>query len=44
MQPKRHQGMLEMRIAKLEEVRHLNVRLIDETHLDFVQVLVFSSL
>jgi transcription elongation factor GreA len=30
------QGMLEMRIAKLEEV-HSNARLIDETHLDLSQ-------
>jgi transcription elongation factor GreA len=32
------QGMLEMRIAKLEEV-HSNARLIDETHLDLSKVL-----
>jgi transcription elongation factor GreA len=31
---KEAQGMLEMRIAKLEEV-HSNARLIDETHLIF---------
>jgi transcription elongation factor GreA len=35
------QGMLEMRIAKLEEV-HSNARLIDETHLDLSKVLVLS--
>jgi transcription elongation factor GreA len=33
------QGMLEMRIAKLEEV-HSNARLIDETHLDLSKVLL----
>jgi transcription elongation factor GreA len=33
--------MLEMRIAKLEEV-HSNARLIDETHLDLSKVLVLS--
>jgi transcription elongation factor GreA len=36
------QGMLEMRIAKLEEV-HSNARLIDETHLDLSKVLVLSN-
>jgi transcription elongation factor GreA len=34
--------MLEMRIAKLEEV-HSNARLIDETHLDVSKVLVLSN-
>jgi transcription elongation factor GreA len=38
---KEAQGMLEMRIAKLEEV-HSNARLIDETHLDLSKVLVLS--
>jgi transcription elongation factor GreA len=38
---KEAQGMLEMRIAKLEEV-HSNARLIDETHLDVSKVLVLS--
>jgi transcription elongation factor GreA len=33
---KEAQGMLEMRIAKLEEV-HSNARLIDETHLIFLK-------
>jgi transcription elongation factor GreA len=37
---KEAQGMLEMRIAKLEEV-HSNARLIDETNLDLSKVLVF---
>jgi transcription elongation factor GreA len=36
---KEAQGMLEMRIAKLEEV-HSNARLIDETNLDISKVLV----
>ena len=35
-------GMLEMRIAKLEEV-HSNARLIDETNLDVSKVLVLSN-
>ena len=39
---KEAQGMLEMRIAKLEEV-HSNARLIDETHLDVSKVLVLSN-
>jgi transcription elongation factor GreA len=39
---KEAQGMLEMRIAKLEEV-HSNARLIDETHLDISKVLVLSN-
>jgi transcription elongation factor GreA len=39
---KEAQGMLEMRIAKLEEV-HSNARLIDETHLDLSKVLVLSN-
>lgn len=39
---KEAQGMLEMRIAKLEEV-HANARLIDETNLDLSKVLVLSS-
>jgi len=38
---KEAQGMLEMRIAKLEEV-YANARLIDETHLDTSKVLVLS--
>jgi transcription elongation factor GreA len=38
---KEAQGMLEMRIAKLEEV-HSNARLIDETNLDLSKVLVLS--
>ena len=39
---KEAQGMLEMRIAKLEEV-YSNARLIDETHLDTSKVLVLSN-
>ncbi|MCF6128484.1 transcription elongation factor GreA [Flavobacterium sp. AS60] len=39
---KEAQGMLEMRIAKLEEV-HSNARLIDESHLDVSKVLVLSK-
>jgi transcription elongation factor GreA len=39
---KEAQGMLEMRIAKLEEV-HANARLIDETQLDVSKVLVLSN-
>lgn len=39
---KEAQGMLEMRIAKLEDV-HSNARLIDETHLDVSKVLVLSN-
>jgi transcription elongation factor GreA len=39
---KEAQGMLEMRIAKLEEV-YSNARLIDETHLDISKVLVLSN-
>jgi transcription elongation factor GreA len=39
---KEAQGMLEMRIAKLEEV-HSNARLIDETNLDVSKVLVLSN-
>ena len=39
---KEAQGMLEMRIAKLEEV-HSNARLIDESHLDMSKVLVLSN-
>ena len=39
---KEAQGMLEMRIAKLEEI-HSNARLIDETHLDVSKVLVLSK-
>ncbi|MCG9791589.1 transcription elongation factor GreA [Flavobacterium algicola] len=39
---KEAQGMLEMRIAKLEEV-HSNARLIDETNLDLSKVLVLSK-
>ena len=39
---KEAQGMLEMRIAKMEEV-HSNARLIDETHLDISKVLVLSN-
>lgn len=39
---KEAQGMLEMRIAKLEEV-YANARLIDESHLDLSKVLVLSN-
>ena len=39
---KEAQGMLEMRIAKLEEV-YSNARLIDESHLDTSKVLVLSN-
>ena len=39
---KEAQGMLEMRIAKLEDV-HSNARLIDETTLDLTKVLVLSN-
>lgn len=39
---KEAQGMLEMRIAKLEEI-HSNARLIDESQLDLSKVLVHSS-
>jgi transcription elongation factor GreA len=39
---KEAQGMLEMRIAKLEEI-HSNARLIDESQLDVSKVLVLSS-
>ena len=39
---KEAQGMLEMRIAKFEEI-HSNARLIDETHLDVSKVLVLSN-
>ncbi len=39
---KEAQGMLEMRIAKLEEVNS-NARLIDESHLDTSKVLVLSN-
>jgi transcription elongation factor GreA len=39
---KEAQGMLEMRIAKLEEV-HSNARLIDESTLDFSKVLALSN-
>ena len=39
---KEAQGMLEMRIAKLEAV-HSSARLIDETHLDVSKVLVLST-
>jgi len=39
---KEAQGMLEMRIAKLEEV-HSNARLIDETTLDLSKALVLSN-
>lgn len=39
---KEAQGMLEMRIAKLEEV-HSNARLIDESNLDTSKVLVLSK-
>ncbi len=39
---KEAQGMLEMRIAKLEEV-YSNARLIDETNLDVSKVLVLSN-
>ncbi len=39
---KEAQGMLEMRIAKLEEI-YANARLIDESHLDTSKVLVLSK-
>ena len=39
---KEAQGMLEMRIAKLEDV-HANARLIDESQLDTSKVLIHSS-
>ena len=39
---KEAQGMLEMRIAKMEEI-HSNARLIDESHLDVSKVLVLSN-
>ncbi len=39
---KEAQGMLEMRIAKLEEI-HANARLIDESNLDLSKVLVLSN-
>lgn len=39
---KEAQGMLEMRIAKLEEI-HANARLIDESTLDVSKVLVLSN-
>ncbi len=39
---KEAQGLLEMRIAKLEEV-HANARLIDESQLDVSKVLVLSK-
>ena len=39
---KEAQGMLEMKIAKLEDI-HSNARLIDETHLDVSKVLVLSN-
>jgi transcription elongation factor GreA len=39
---KEAQGLLEMRISKLEEV-YSNARLIDETQLDLTKVLVLSS-
>ena len=39
---KEAQGMLEMRIAKLEEV-YSNARLIDESHLDLSKVFVLSN-
>lgn len=39
---KEAQGMLEMRIAKLEEI-HSNARLIDESSLDLSKVLVLSN-
>ena len=39
---KEAQGMLEMRIAKLEEI-HSNARLIDESQLDMSKVLVLSN-
>lgn len=39
---KEAQGMLEMRIAKLEET-YSNARLIDESHLDVSKVLVLSK-
>lgn len=38
---KEAQGMLEMRIAKMEEV-YSNARLIDESHLDLSKVLILS--
>jgi transcription elongation factor GreA len=39
---KEAQGMLEMRIAKLEDI-HANARLIDESNLDLSKVLVLSK-
>ncbi|MCK7589188.1 transcription elongation factor GreA [Subsaxibacter sp. CAU 1640] len=39
---KEAQGMLEMKIAKLEEI-HANARLIDESQLDMSKVLVLSK-
>lgn len=39
---KEAQGLLEMRIAKLEEI-HANARLIDESQLDISKVLVLSQ-
>lgn len=39
---KEAQGLLEMRIAKLEEI-HANARLIDETQLDVSKALVLSN-
>ncbi len=39
---KEAQGLLEMRIAKLEDV-HANARLIDESQLDLTKVLVLSK-
>ena len=39
---KEAQGMLEMRIAKLEEI-HSNARLVDESNLDVSKVLVLSN-
>jgi transcription elongation factor GreA len=39
---KEAQGLLEMRIAKLEEV-HANARLIDESQLDVSKVLILSN-
>ena len=39
---KEAQGMLDMKIAKLEEI-HANARLIDESNLDLSKVLVLSS-
>ena len=39
---KEAQGMLEMRIAKLEEI-HSNARLIDETNLDVSKVLIIKK-